>query len=54
MAVLPTVSLDNAIGTNIMGSITGTAMANGTGVMFTVNFTNLPIQYARPLGGFLP
>jgi len=51
MAVLPTVSFGNATGANIMGSIMGTAVANGTGVMFTVNFTNLPdpMMYG-PLG----
>jgi hypothetical protein len=53
MAVLPTVSFGNATGTNIMGLITGIAVANGTGVMFTVNFTNPPdpMMYG-PLGEY--
>jgi hypothetical protein len=35
---------DAATGAVIMGSITGTANANGTGVMFSVNFTGFPSE----------
>lgn len=53
MAVLPTVRFDNASGTNIMGSITGTTVANGTGVMFTMNFINLSdLMMYSPLGEY--
>jgi len=41
-AILPAISFDNATGDDIMGTITGTATAGGTGVSFSVMFSNLP------------
>ncbi|MCJ1407920.1 hypothetical protein MMC19_001991 [Ptychographa xylographoides] len=43
-AVLPMNDFDSAGGIMIMGTITGTAAANGTGVMFNVSFTNFPSE----------
>jgi len=45
-AILPTTNFDNATGSIITGSIVGKASGNGTGVMFTVNFTGFPSEAA--------
>lgn len=37
---------DPYVGSTITGSITGAASSNGTGVMFTVNFSGLPSEMA--------
>lgn len=37
-------NFDNLTGSMIMGSIMGATPANGTGVIFTVNFTGLPSE----------
>jgi len=44
LAVLPSTNFDSATGSLITGSIMGTVPANGTGVMFTVNFTGFPSE----------
>jgi len=43
-AVLPPTNFDDATGTTITGSIMGAASYNGTGVVFTVNFTGFPSE----------
>jgi hypothetical protein len=42
IAVLPPTNFDPATGSIITGSITGTATANGTGILLTVNLTGFP------------
>lgn len=41
-ATLPSTNFDNATGSTITGSIKGTTNANGTGVIFSVNFAGFP------------
>jgi len=48
VAVLPSTNFDNATGSLIAGSISGTANANGTGIVFTVNFTGFPSSLYGP------
>ena len=43
-AVLPNYNFDNATGSTITGMITGAASSNGTGVMFTINFSGFPSE----------
>lgn len=43
-AVLPPTNFDPLTGSTITGTITGTVPANGTGVMFSVNFTGFPSE----------
>lgn len=45
-AVLPPTNFDPLTGSTITGTIIGTVPANGTGVMFTVNFTGFPPEAA--------
>lgn len=42
VATLPSVAFDELTGTVISGSVTASSMQGGTGVMFTVSFSNLP------------
>lgn len=46
MAVLPSTNFDNATGSLITGTITGAANSNGTGVLFTINFSGFPSEAA--------
>jgi len=41
-AILPAISFDNATGDDIMGSVTASSTAGGTGVSFSISFSNLP------------
>lgn len=43
-ATLPTTPFNPFTGSTIQGTITGAAAANGSGVMFTVNFSMLPSE----------
>jgi len=43
-AILPNSNFDDATGTTITGSIMALVPTNGTGVMFTVNFTGFPSE----------
>ena len=53
-AILPMTNFDNATGSIITGSIVGKASGNGTGVMFTVNFTGFPSEAAYgPFGEYI-
>ena len=52
-ATLPSTNFDNATGSTITGSIVGTTNANGTGVMFSVNFAGFPsIAAYGPFGQY--
>jgi hypothetical protein len=42
IAILPPTNFDPATGSIITGSVTGTATANGTGILITVNLTGFP------------
>ena len=54
-ATLPTTMFDNSTGTVITGTITGVSTAGGTGVIFSVNFANLPSVAAYgPFGQSCP
>ena len=41
-AVLPAAQFNKASGTNISGTITGTSVAGGSGVTFSINLMGLP------------
>jgi hypothetical protein len=41
-AILPSVNFDNLTGSTITGSITGSAIQGGQGVMFNISFSGLP------------
>ncbi|KUJ18700.1 uncharacterized protein LY89DRAFT_774743 [Mollisia scopiformis] len=44
MATLPMTQFDDATSTTIMGTVTGMANSNGTGVMFYIDFSGFPAE----------